>query len=246
MAPVGQIQQGAQQFSQVLGVYEKVRQLQGELVAAARGEGVRRGAMPVPAGAIVFEHVSFHHRDEHAQESQGGLDSLDLTIAPGEFLGITGASGTGKTTFADLLVGLYPPQTGRIVVGGATLQGPLLAAWRDALSYVSQDPFLFHDTIRRNLAWANARAGEDAMWRALSVAGAAEMVRRMERGLETVVGERGTLVSGGERQRIALARALLRQPRLLVLDEATGAIDSDGERDIFARLRAMPSPPPSC
>jgi len=107
------------------------------------------------------------------------------------------------------------------------------------IAYVAQDAFLFHDSVRRNLAWANPQASEEEMWGALQFVGAADLVRRMESGIDTIVGERGTLVSGGERQRLALARAILRHPRVLVLDEATNAIDVDGERDILTRLRAL-------
>ena len=132
-----------------------------------------------------------------------------------------------------------PPQHGRVTVGGRPLDGPTLAAWRSGISYVSQDPFLFHDTVRRNLAWANPQASEAEMWRFLAMVDAEALVRRMDRGLDTLVGDRGALVSGGERQRIALARALLRRPRLLVLDEATNAIDIASERVIMQRLDAL-------
>jgi ABC-type bacteriocin/lantibiotic exporter with double-glycine peptidase domain len=163
---------------------------------------------------------------------------LSLTLRQGDFIGVVGPSGAGKTTFADLLVGLFPPQTGRIAVGGRTLDDGLLAAWREGVSYVSQDPFLFHDTLRRNLAWANSRCSEADMWRALALADAEALVRDLDEGLDSVVGERGALLSGGERQRIALARAVLRLPRLLVLDEATNAIDIPAERALLERLRA--------
>ena len=116
---------------------------------------------------------------------------------------------------------------------------PTLASWRAQLSYVSQDPFLFHDTVRRNLKWAWPGASEADMWQALEVAGAAGIVRGMSGGLDAIVGERGSLVSGGERQRIALARALLRKPRLLIMDEATNAIDIAGERQLLERLTAV-------
>jgi ATP-binding cassette subfamily C protein len=106
---------------------------------------------------------------------------------------------------------------------------------------VSQDPFLFHDSIRANLLWARADAEEAELWRVLSLAGADTLVERI--GLDTVVGERGGLLSGGERQRIALARALLRRPVFLLLDEATNAIDIDSEAAILARLAADPNRP---
>src|SRR5262249_51500136 len=117
-----------------------------------------------PEGPIMFRHVRF----AHASEDGRGLSDLSLTLVPGEFLGVTGASGAGKTIFADLLAGLYPPQGGEILVGDKRLEGATLAAWRQELSYVSQDPFLFHDTLRRNLAWANPLADETMMWSALA------------------------------------------------------------------------------
>ena len=123
------------------------------------------------------------------------------------------------------------------------LEGLALTSWRNQTSYVSQDPFLFHDTVRRNLTWVRQDAREDDLWGALRLVGAEAMVRGMEQGLETVVGERGMLVSGGERQRLALARALLRNPRLLILDEATNAIDMGSEREILERLLALKSRP---
>ena len=128
------------------------------------------------------------------------------------------------------------PQGGRVSVAGTPLEGAVLKAWRDRISYVAQDAFLFHDTVRRNLAWANPAANEQDMWDALDLANAGTLVRGMEHGLDTVVGERGTLMSGGERQRLALARAMLRKPRLLILDEATSAIDIAGEHEILQAL----------
>ena len=243
--PAMQLQLDAQHFARAMPAYEKIRELENDLAAAEMTfAGPAGPTINLPDSPIVFSGVSFvHEAASGSSDSAGGLRDLDLIIEPGSVVGITGPSGAGKTTFADLLVGLYPPQCGEILIGGVVLRGPSVTAWRNSVSYVAQDPFLFHDTIRRNFLWANPEADETALWDMLRLAGAEEIVRNAAQGLDTVVGERGGLLSGGERQRLCLARAMLRRPHLLVLDEATSAIDIEGEDALLKRLlQATPRP----
>jgi ATP-binding cassette subfamily C protein len=232
--PASVIQQGLQQMSYGLPAYEKAKALLSELKPLPPPP---HPAAQIPPGDIVLDGVSYFHATTETDDRQG-LDDATLCIADGAFLGVLGPSGSGKTTLADLVVGLVRPQAGVITAGGMSLDENAIVAWRARLSYVSQDAFLFHDSVRRNLLWANPAASEADMWSALALAAADAVVRRMDKGLDTIVGERGALMSGGERQRIALARAVLRKPRLLVLDEATSAIDIATERAILERLRA--------
>jgi ATP-binding cassette subfamily C protein len=237
--PATTLRQGTQQLAQALPAYETLRNLERVLIAgAAPPIAAPAGPPRLFASEIAFRGVSFQHSGG-SEERGSGLRGCSVVIPAGCFVGITGPSGAGKTTFVDLLVGLFEPDTGEIRIDGALLTGATLAAWRDQVSYVAQDAYLFHDSVRRNLLWANPEANEEALREALRIAGAEALVRGMPNGIDTIVGERGTLVSGGERQRIAVARALVRNPRMLILDEATNAIDMAGERQLIASLLAL-------
>jgi ATP-binding cassette, subfamily C, bacterial len=168
------------------------------------------------------------------------LDGLDLEVAAGSVVAIAGASGAGKSTVADLLMGLQVPDAGSLTINGQTLTGPRLAAWRRSVAYVPQENLLFNQSIRANLVWAAPDASDADLRRVLVLTGADRVVAMMPDGLDTMVGERGARLSGGERQRLILARALLRNPALLILDEATNALDQESERAVWAvidRLR---------
>jgi ATP-binding cassette subfamily C protein len=183
-----------------------------------------------------LDKVSFKY--DHAQEDCT-VEGIDLTIPARCMTAILGASGAGKSTLADLMMGLLVPDEGRILIDGLPLSGKHLHGWRRSVGYVPQENFLFHETIRVNLAWARPEATESEMLKALESAAALDFVMALPQGLDTVVGDRGVRLSGGERQRIALARALLRSPTLLLLDEATSSLDSHNEaliQDAVERL----------
>jgi len=184
--------------------------------------------------AIRMEQVFF----AYDVADRPALEDVSLDIRRGTIAAIVGPSGAGKSTIADLLTGLQRPQRGSVTVDGRALDDSLVAAWRQEIGYVSQETFIFDDTVRGNLLWANPAASPEDIAAALRLA-KAEFVFQLENGLETVLGERGARLSGGERQRLALARALLRRPQLLVLDEPTSSLDVENERHILDALERL-------
>ena len=156
---------------------------------------------------------------------------MTLSFPAGSITSIGGPSGAGKSTLADLLCGLIAPDAGGVSVDGVPLEGGLRRAWRERVTYVQQEPVLFTGTIRENLLWAPPSADEARLLEVLRLA-SAEFVAALPEGLDTLIGDQGKQLSGGERQRIVLARALLRNPALLILDEASSALDAENEAAI--------------
>ena len=183
--------------------------------------------------SIDIERVGFSYGDKRI------LDDASLTIRSGEFVAIVGPSGSGKSTLVDMLSALLVPQEGRILIDGADLSGIDSRAWRQLIGYVPQDTMLFHASIRDNLTFGDSSIGQEAVEQALRMAGAWDFVSEMPGGLDAMAGERGLKISGGQRQRLAIARALVRRPALLLLDEATSALDSESEASICETLSKL-------
>lgn len=194
------------------------------------------GAVPPLRESIALERVSYAYPGSGAT----ALREVSLTIRRGESLGIVGPTGAGKSTLVDLIVGLLPPGAGRVLIDGADLAGRT-RAWRRHVGYVPQAIVLLDDTLRRNVALgiADRDIDEQRVVAALRVAQLAAAVAALPDGLDTVVGERGLRLSGGERQRVGIARALYHDPDVLVLDEATAALDTATEAAMADALRAL-------
>ena len=166
----------------------------------------------------------------YAPELDPALTDINLTLPRGQTVALVGSSGAGKSSIADLLAGLYDPTEGEILVDGTSMATFDLGSWQKRLGVVSQDTFLFNATIADNIAFGTPEATRAAIETAAAQAQAARFIKALPEGLDTLVGERGYRLSGGQRQRLSLARAILRDPELLILDEATSALDSESER----------------
>jgi ATP-binding cassette, subfamily B, bacterial MsbA len=192
-------------------------------------------AVPTAAAPLAFEAVSFAY-----QPGVQTLRSVTFSCQPKKLTAIVGPSGSGKSTIADLMIRLYTPHAGRIIFGGRDITDFALEAWRQGIGFVSQDTFLFHGTIKENIALGFAEhAGDPEIEAAAKRAHAHDFIVKKPSGYDTVVGERGALLSGGQRQRIAIARALMRNPRVLILDEATSALDAASQTLIMDTLQEL-------
>lgn len=194
-------------------------------------------ALPAPtylAGALVFEHVRFAYSAEREI-----VKAVSFAVRPGRTVAIVGPTGSGKSTLVRLLFRFYDPTSGCIRIDGKDIRGVTQASLRAAIGIVPQDTVLFNDTIRYNIAYGRPGASEAEIVRAASLAQVHDFVMQLPEGYATRVGERGLKLSGGEKQRVAIARTLLKDPRILVLDEATSALDTGTERHIMSALRRL-------
>lgn len=232
--PLLRLQQALQNLLFALPSYRAVMQLREQLPVTDNASASPSAHVD---GALLLEDVVFRHADG------GGTGPLSFSIAPGEFIGIAGPSGAGKSTLIDILAGLLLPQSGQLCLGGRPLDAASYPAWRGQLSYLGQQVYLFNDSLRENLIWDAPDASEEDIWQALELVGAGDLVRSLSKGLDAPLGEGGVLFSGGERQRIALARSLLRKPSFIILDEATSALDIASEKRVLDRLAQLANRP---
>ena len=195
-------------------------------------------ADPVPVEELMtlqFERVGFQHQSSTAL----ALDEISFSAARGDTIAFVGPSGAGKSTLVKLLVGLYAPKTGEILYNGIPSHRVDLDVLREKIGFVTQDTQLFSGSIRENLLFVNPNATDEECMEVLHQAAAHSLLSRADRGLDTLIGEGGVKVSGGEKQRLSIARALLRHPQLLVFDEATSSLDSLTEEEISRTIREV-------
>jgi len=184
---------------------------------------------------LEFNHVGFKHRTAQ----QRAIENISFTVRKGETIAFVGPSGSGKTTLMKLLVGLYRPQVGKILYNGIDENNIDFEDLRNQIGFVTQDTQLFSGTIRENLTFVNPTATDAEVEDVLQKASCQNLLARAEKGLDTTIGEGGLKLSGGEKQRISIARALLRKPKLLLFDEATSALDSLTEEEISDTIRSI-------
>jgi subfamily B ATP-binding cassette protein MsbA len=181
------------------------------------------------------ESIRFHDVDFEYEPGRPVLRGIDFEARPGEVVALVGPSGAGKSTLVDLLPRFIDPTGGRITMDGRDLRDIPLGSLRSLFGVVSQETVIFHDTVRANISYGEER-DEDDIWAAIRAANAEEFIRDLPNGVDTLLGDRGVRLSGGQRQRVGIARAILRDPPLLILDEATSSLDTESEQLIQAAL----------
>ena len=225
-----------QELGNIINVYRETEVSLGNFRKILETPKDPKPANPVPLEDI--EHLEFDAVGfKHQSATTPALSDISFSVKRGETIAFVGPSGAGKTTLVKLLVGLYPPRTGRILYNGFESTQVDLDRLRERIGFVTQDAQLFSGTIRENLKFVNPHATDEQCLDVLHKAAAHTLLARADKGLDTIIGEGGVKVSGGEKQRLSIARALLREPHLLVFDEATSSLDSLTEEEISRTMR---------
>ena len=186
-------------------------------------------------GIVTFDKVSY----AYPQSERNAISDLSLSAKPGEMIALVGPSGSGKSTLINLVIGFLRPQSGSISIDGRNMSEFNLSSYRKYISVVPQESVLFEGSVRDNITYGLGSVSDQRVADALRAANAWDFVMELPDGVNTLVGERGARISGGQKQRLAIARALIRNPRILILDEATSALDSQSEKEIQTALESL-------
>jgi ATP-binding cassette, subfamily B, bacterial len=230
--PIKNLARMTETFSKVSVAFERIRELLQTPVPVADAPGARPA--PPLRGRLELRDVRFRY-----QPDVPVLNGVDLTVEAGERVAIVGATGAGKSTLLALLLRLYAPSSGSIAIDGHDVRGFTARSLRDQISFVPQEPVLFHAPLWENIAYGRPGATRDDIVRAATLANAHEFIARLPRGYDTIVGERGETLSGGQRQRVAIARAVVRRAPILLLDEPSAALDPESEALVFEALSRL-------
>lgn len=233
LATIRRIIEFAEQFQRGMTGIERFTELMDADIDIFDEEGAV--ALKDVEGAISFRKVSFEYPDDHTPV----LSQIDLTIRPGEKVALVGPSGGGKTTLCNLIPRFYDPTEGEILIDGQNIRGVTLKSLRGNVGVVQQDVYLFSGSVYENIAYGRPGASREEVVDAAKLAGAHEFIEGLKDGYGTYVGERGVKLSGGQKQRISIARVFLKAPKVLLLDEATAALDNESEHLVSESLEKL-------
>jgi subfamily B ATP-binding cassette protein MsbA len=233
-APVKKISRVQLQIQESLGAAERIFQLLDQQPTVRESPSAR--ALPRFSRSIRFENVTFHYDEPVNGLDHAVLEDVNLEVPAGSIMAIVGASGAGKTTLFNLVSRFYDPTSGAVKLDGQDIRQVTFASLRGQIGLVTQETFLFNDTVASNIAYGKPDASRDEIVNAAMRAHAHEFILQMPQQYDTIVGDLGVKLSGGQRQRLAIARAILKNPPILLLDEATSALDTESERVVQAAL----------
>ena len=234
--PIGQLLQVQVQYQGALALFDRIFEYLDLPIEISNPPNPVAIDPKTNRGDIVFDHVSFSY-DQTVKKP--AIDNVSFEALPGQLVALVGPSGAGKTTLTYLTARLYDVTAGSVKIDGHDVRDLELESLAEMIGVVTQETFLFHSSIRANLLFAKPDATEDELQRAVIAANLSDKMHELPDGLDTVVGERGYRLSGGEKQRLAIARVFLKDPRILILDEATSALDTHSERLIQAALEPL-------
>lgn len=232
IAPIVQMSNIGSQLTEAMAGLDRTQELM--LMKEEQDSNIRTVQLGELNGEIIFDKVSFSY-----EENKEVLHQISFTAPPGSVTALVGSSGSGKSTIAGLTASFLNPTSGKITIDGTDLLTVDLTSFRNQLGVVLQDDFLYEGTIRENILFPRPNASEDQLISAVNGAYVNEFTDRFEKGLDTVIGERGVKLSGGQRQRISIARALLADPKIIILDEATSNLDTESELFIQKSLHEL-------